>query len=141
MSAFWHTAAGIVVGGIISTGISYIFARQSSRELAREAQELRRLTFLLIELVNLSKGIVATERDSETGAPLKWAVMDSEEEEGAEPRPAREEAQTTTQHQQAQRPTEGQEHHTTNLKQWTTDIGDRPQEGAQRPWWRRVFGG
>jgi len=44
MSAFWYTVAGIVFGGIISTAISYYFARRASKELRKEAGDLRRET-------------------------------------------------------------------------------------------------
>jgi hypothetical protein len=58
----------------------------------------------------------------------------------------RAEAQATTQHEQAQRPTEGVEHDASTLREWTGDVEARrsdagePQEGVQRPWWRRWFG-
>jgi chromosome segregation ATPase len=72
-----------------------------------------------------------------------------EEPQRAELRPATGEAQAATQHQQAQRPTEGVEHDTSTLREWSGDVEGRRQpdseaggvqEGAQRPWWRRVFG-
>ncbi len=71
-----------------------------------------------------------------------------EEPERAEPHPDTPGAQTTTQHQQVQRPTEGVEHDAGALREWTGDVEARPrpdapgaQESAQRPWWRRMFGG
>jgi hypothetical protein len=48
-------------------------------------------------------------------------------------------AQEAPQHQQAQRPTEGVEHDASTLREWSGDVDRRPQEGARRPWWRRVF--
>jgi hypothetical protein len=55
----------------------------------------------------------------------------------------------TTQHPQTQRPTEGLEHDTSTLRKWSGDVEGRrqpdseaggAQEGAQRPWWRRIVG-
>ena len=48
----------------------------------------------------------------------------------------RAEAQATTQHEQAQRPTEGVEHDASTLRERSGDV-----EGRRRPWWRRVLGG
>jgi hypothetical protein len=64
-----------------------------------------------------------------------------------EEEPERAEAQATTQHEQAQRPTEGVEHDASTLRQWTGDVEARrsdageAQEDVERPWWRRWFGG
>jgi hypothetical protein len=33
------------------------------------------------------------------------------------------------------------EHDASTLREWTGDVEGRPQEGAQRSWWRRMFGG
>ncbi len=44
-------------------------------------------------------------------------------------------AQEATQHQQAQRPTEGVEHDASTLREWSGDV-----EGRRRSWWRRWFG-
>src|SRR5215208_3248694 len=79
MSAFLYTVASIVLGGVISAAISYYFARQSSRELVREAEELRRLTLMLIQLLDAANAIEVKEWDPETGKPLKWSVGGSRE--------------------------------------------------------------
>jgi hypothetical protein len=42
----------------------------------------------------------------------------------------------SSQHQQAQRPTEGVGHDASTLREWTGDV-----EARRRPWWRRWFGG
>jgi hypothetical protein len=63
------------------------------------------------------------------------------------PSEAPEASETATQHPQTQkRPTEGVEHEASTLREWSGDVESRPdapgaQEGAWKPWWRRVFGG
>jgi gas vesicle protein len=74
MSAFWYTVAGIVFGGIISAVISYIFARQSSRELRREAERLRQLTVKLIRILEASGQIEVSSWDPKTGEPSSYPV-------------------------------------------------------------------
>jgi excisionase family DNA binding protein len=86
----------------------------------------------------LTSRIPAIEAPTEASASPETV---EDEPERAEPRPDRVEAQTTTQHQQAQRPSEGVEHDASTLREWTGDVEGRPQEGAQRSWWRRMFGG
>src|SRR5687767_9398159 len=84
----------------------------------------------------------------------RWPIMApgtpeaaAEASEGAEHRPAAGEDQATTQHQQAQRPAEGVKHDASTLREWMGDVEARrsdageAQEGAQRSWWRRMFGG
>ncbi len=87
-------------------------------------------------------------RAEEREAPIEASEPVEETERAEEdPRTRAGEAQATTQHQQAQRPTEGVEHDASTLREWTGDVEARrrsdageAQEGAQRPWWRRMFG-
>jgi hypothetical protein len=75
----------------------------------------------------------ASPSDATSGVPAQEPLR-------AEPHPA---AGETQEAQQAQRPTEGVEHDASTLQEWSGDVQGRPrpQEGTQRPWWRRVFGG
>ena len=85
---------------------------------------------------------VCSPRADPTAAPPQESSEASEtvEEERAE-------AQATTQHEQAQRPTEGVEHDASTLREWTGDVEARrsdageAQEGIPSAWWRGVFGG
>jgi hypothetical protein len=61
--------------------------------------------------------------------------MRERRQERAEPRSHASGAQEATQHQQAQRPTEGVEHDASTLREWSGDVEVR------RSWWRRWFGG
>jgi hypothetical protein len=79
LTSIWTVPAGIALGGIISAAISYYFARRSSQELAREAEELRRLWLMLIHLLDGAGAIEVKEWDPKTGEPLKWSVGTSRE--------------------------------------------------------------
>jgi hypothetical protein len=80
MSAFWHTAAGIVVGGIISTAISYYFAQKASKELREEADALRRETEDVRHYINAlityleAAGAISVVRD-ENGRPIETTII------------------------------------------------------------------
>jgi hypothetical protein len=115
---------------------------ESEREARTE--ERRRHDTLMAQLMQRLPAIEAPTEAS--GAPETAA----EEPEGADPRPATGETQAATQPQQTQRPTEGVEHDTGALREWSGDVEGRrrpdsqaggAQEDAQRPWWRRMFGG
>ena len=108
------------------------------RQVGEERESRRRADTIIAQLTQANAALAARVPELEAPGTPETAA---EASEGAEPRPAAGEEQATTQHQQTQQPSEGQEHHTTNLKEWTTDVEDRPQEGAQRLWWRRMFGG
>jgi gas vesicle protein len=114
MSTFWHTVAGIVVGGIISAVISYIFAQQASKELREEADGLRRETEDVRHYINAlityleAAGMIQVRRD-ENGRPIETRIIRlSAAMSGVSGVSA------------------------------TPTVQERP---AQRPWWRRVFGG
>ena len=87
--------------------------------------------------------------DPEKMEPLLVGLMGESRERRqgrSEPRSRAPGAQEATQHQQAQRPTEGVEHDASTLREWSGDVEARrrsyapaTQEGAQRPWWRRMF--
>jgi excisionase family DNA binding protein len=64
---------------------------------------------------------------------------------------AESQASTATQHEQAQRPTEGVEHDASTLREWAGDVeasrsdseaGETQEviQEPQRPWWRRMWG-
>jgi hypothetical protein len=118
-------------------------------QLAEEREARRRADTIIAQLTQANAALAARVPELEApqerpGSPQTAA----EEPEGAEPRPATGEAQVaTTLHQQAQRPTEGVEHDASTLREWSGDVEDRrpdapgAQEGAQRPWWRRMLGG
>ena len=108
------------------------------REREARTEERRRHDTLMAQLM---QRLPAIEAPAEAPDAPETAA------EEAEPHPAPGEAQATTQRQQKQRPTEGVEHSTEVLKDWSGDVqGARrqdapgPQEGARRPWWRRIIG-
>ena len=70
---------GHSVQGIISAAISAYFARQSSQERTREAVELRRLTLMLMQILDGAGVIQVKEWDLETGEPRRWSVGTSRE--------------------------------------------------------------
>jgi hypothetical protein len=80
MSTFWHTVAGIVVGGIISAVISYIFAQQASKELREEADGLRRETEDVRHYINAlityleAAGEISVVRN-EAGRPIETQII------------------------------------------------------------------
>ena len=114
MSAFWYTVAGVVFGGIVSAVISYYFSRKASKELRAEAGGLRRETEDVRHYINAL--ITYLEAAGE--------IQVRRDENG--------------------RPIE------TRIIQLSAAMGgvggmsatpmvkERP---AQRPWWRRMFGG
>jgi len=65
---------GALIGGIVSFVISYVFYVAASKDLKREAADLRKLTISLIHLLNNAGVIEVKEFDPETGAPIKWSV-------------------------------------------------------------------
>jgi chromosome segregation ATPase len=92
-------------------------------------RENRRIIAGLIERV--------PELEAPREAPGASETVEEEPERAEEdPRTRAGEAQAATQHQQAQRPTEGVEHDASTLREWSGDV-----EGRRRPWWRRVLGG
>jgi hypothetical protein len=81
MSAFWHTVAGIVFGGIISAVISYIFAREASKELREEADALRRESEDVRHYINAlityleAAGAISVVRD-ENDRPIETTIIE-----------------------------------------------------------------
>jgi hypothetical protein len=80
VSAFWYTVASIALGGIVSAVVSYIFARQASKELREEAGALRRETEDVRHYVNAlisyleAAGSIEVRRD-EAGRPLEVRII------------------------------------------------------------------
>ena len=54
LSAFLYTVAGIVFGGIVSAVVSYYFARQASRELQAETDNLTHLITAVLQALDAS---------------------------------------------------------------------------------------
>lgn len=118
------------------------------RRLDEEGESCRRADTIIAQLTQANAALAARVPELEApqeapGAPETAA----QEPDRVDPQTSAGEAQAATQHQQAQRPTEGIEHDAGALREWTGDVEARPrpdapgtQEGAQRPWWRRVFG-
>jgi hypothetical protein len=76
VSAFWYT----VLGGIISAGISYIFAQKASKELREEADALRRETEDVRHYINAlisyleAAGSIEVRRN-EAGRPIEVRII------------------------------------------------------------------
>ena len=105
------------------------------RELERRGDETVRLHQIVAGLTQANAQLAARVPELEAPQEAAEAPEPAEDEpERAEPRPDRVEAQTTTQHQQAQRPTEGVEHDASTPREWSGDV-----EGRRRPWWRRLL--
>jgi hypothetical protein len=86
------------------------------------------------EIAGLIERVPALEAPRE--APGASETVEEEPERAEEDSRIRAgEAQAPTQHQQAQRPTEGVEHDAGTLREWSGDVEGR------RSWWRRIFGG
>jgi gas vesicle protein len=77
-SAFWHTVAGIVIGGLISTAISYYFARESSKELRNQAERLRRYNDALLTYLDAAGEIHPVQRN-EAGDPISPVIVRMED--------------------------------------------------------------
>jgi hypothetical protein len=115
--------------------------RRKDEIIMQQAMTMRQLTAASSERPPDERESAETvEEEPEFQEPPKSPQTVEEETERAE-------AQATTQHEQAQRPTEGVEHDASTLREWTGDVEARrsdageAQEGVQRPWWRRWFGG
>ena len=119
--------------------VSYL---RSHLEQEREArtEERRRQDTVIAQLSRANEEQARTIRELEAPPSEATSGAAAEEPQRAEPRLATEEAQEAP---QTQRPTEGVEHDASTLQEWSGDVQGRPrpQEGTQRPWWRRVFGG
>jgi hypothetical protein len=110
--------------------------RSLERRLDEERESRRRADTIIAQLTQANAALAARvpELEAPQEGPGSLATA-AEDPEGAEPHLATGEAQVATQHQQAQRPTEGVEHDASTLREWSGDV-----EGTRRPWWRRVFG-
>jgi hypothetical protein len=114
--------------------------RRKDEIIMQQAMTMRQLTAASSERPPDERESAETvEEEPEFQEPPKSPQRVEEETERAE-------AQATTQHEQAQRPTEGVEHDASTLREWTGDVEARrsdageAQEGVRRPWWRRWFG-
>ena len=126
--------------GVLRDRIAYL-----ERQVGEERESRRRADTIIAQLTQANAALAARVPELEAPGTPETAA---EASEGAEPRLAAGEDQATTQHHQVQRLTEGVEHDAGTLREWTGDVEDRrrsdageAQEGAQRPWWRRMFGG
>jgi len=109
--------------------------RYLERQVEEEREARRRADTLLARLMDRMPELEAPREAPEASEDV------AQEPERVDPRTSAGEAQAATQQPQTQRPSEGVEHDTANLRSWSTDVEDQPQESAQRPWWRRMFGG
>ncbi len=109
------------------------------QQLDEEREARRRADTIIAQLARANEEQARTIRELEAPSepPREREAPETVEggAERAESRSATGEAQAATQHQQAQRPTEGVEHDASTLREWSGDVEVR------RSWWRRWFGG
>jgi hypothetical protein len=114
VNAFWYTVAGLVFGGIVSAVISYYFSRKVSKELRAEADALRRETEDVRHYLN---ALI-------TYLEAAGMIQVRRDENG--------------------RPIETWIIRLSAAMSGVSGVSATPtlqERPAQRPWWRRVFGG
>ena len=101
--------------------------RYLERQVEEEREARRRADTLLARLMDRLPELEAPSSEATPGEPETAA----QEPERVDPRTSA-----------VQRPTEGVEHDASTLQEWSGHVQGRPrpQEGTQRPWWRRVLG-
>jgi len=75
----WISVFEFVVALLAGGLINWWFSRQSSKELVREPEKLRRLVVTLTQILDGQGIIEVKEWDPETGEPKKWSVGTSRE--------------------------------------------------------------